>query len=185
MNSAEPNPVLRRNRPSRSGCNRPRSCAGPLRPLAANGMSMVIQNPRTTYLISLLCICLAGCGPSEPSVRVVGNLSSNDLVQFKRVVFKEMINRRGSKTSIKTIAVTTNNLYELERRIIPVLAAHATNDTAKARLHEIENRVLSAPGQSNLAVEVWYDDANARRGEAGYALENGSNGWKVFVELGR
>jgi hypothetical protein len=153
-------------------------------------MKTLIENARSTFLISLPAIvaCLVACGPREAPIRIIGSLSSNDLAQIQQTVCEEMVERSGSANGrpIKSIQVTTNNLYEMDRQFLPVLAALATtNHSAKVRFHEIEKRVHASAGQSNPAVNVWYADSNARWGEAGYTLEKGSNGWKVISILGR
>jgi hypothetical protein len=105
------------------------------------------------------------------------------------MVSEEMIRRPGSPSRglIKSIAVTTNYMYQVERRILSSLAAEATtNPTAEVRLHRMEKRFALLSNEiSTAAVDVWYADTHARSGEAGYALEKGSNGWKITGELVR
>jgi len=88
---------------------------------------------------------------------------------------------------IKSIEDTTNNAYELDRRLLSSLAAEAmTNPTVEGDLRTMEKRIRThSGGASDPAVEVWYADKGARWGEAGYILEKGSNDWKVTVELFR
>ena len=89
--------------------------------------------------------------------------------------------------SAKSLEVTTNNLHELDKRILSLLAAEATtNNAVEVQLHEMEKRIRTQPNTgTDPAVEVWYAAKKARWGAAGYILEKGSNGWKVTIELSR
>ena len=132
-------------------------------------MSTRIRNRSLVPLGLSLCMvaCLAACGPNK-TARVTGNLSSNDVVQIKRAACAAIIKRLGSASNhpLKSIQVTTNNLHEIEGRL-----------RSSAREPSTTEKTTSPP------VAVWYVDANARWGEAGYILQKGTNDWKVTVEL--
>ena len=53
--------------------------------------------------------CAVGCAPSEPPVRVTGDLSSNDVVQIQPAVRQEMSLRLHSASGhpIKSVAAAT------------------------------------------------------------------------------
>jgi hypothetical protein len=127
----------------------------------------------TAFLLVFACCIsafLTGCGSGTGPLRVTGNLSSNDVVQIERAVHEGMIRRLGSarRRPIKSIEITTNNLYEIQKRL----------DWPSGQPIPVEAR-------TNIAVDVWYADAHARWGEAGYTLERSTNGWNIISELFR
>ena len=135
-----------------------------------------------------LCILIFAVG-CEPEVRVVGNLSSNDLAAIKATVHGHLIQRWGlASRPIKSIATTTNNSYENDKRWLLVVDAWAkTNASFEAPLRKLRERFDTrlATEATNLAVKVWYADTNARWGEAGFILERQTAGWKIVSELFR
>ena len=142
----------------------------------------------TVRLLSFMFLiaCVAGCGQSTPPMRVAGNLSSNDVAQVVRAVREGMTARFHSASGrpIKSIEVTTNNLYEIDRGWVSRLSSKATtNPAAETQLQEMQNRVQSE--RPRPAVEVWYADRFARWGEAGFIVEIETNDWKITVELFR
>ena len=151
--------------------------------------------------ICLLIAILLGLSSSS-HVTVSGHLTASVIGEIRSVVRQENFLRwrslalRWSPTilqrwvanisrPIKSIDVTTNNLHELNKRILSSLAAQAaTNPAVEVELQEMEMRMRKQPDAgNNQTVEVWYADKNARWGQAGYTLEKGSNGWKATIEL--
>ncbi len=97
-------------------------------------------------LLSSMCLvaCVAGCNHAPP-MRVTGNLSSNDVAQIVRAVHEGMTARFHSATGrpIKSIEVTTNSLYEIDRGWVSRLSSEAaTNPAAEKRLHEMQKREM-------------------------------------------
>ena len=152
-------------------------------------MSTPIQSARVKLLMSLLWLTspLIGCTHSETEVWVTGDVSSKDLAEIKRSVSNEIVKRSGARASIRSVVCTTNNRYAMAKQTQSLLGALATsNRNAEFHLRQAEKVIDSgSSGITNCAVDVWYSDAKARWGEAGFRLEKGSNGWEIISELSR
>lgn len=155
-------------------------------------MSSTARQSLASFLIrgAWIVACLVGCSRTQlPPVQVSGPLSSNDFVQVSRVVSQEMLERFHTTNGrpIKAIEVTTTNLYEWYRQGLAWSTVQPkTNTAAQAQSRHLEKLLASlAAAKTNFAVNVWYTDAHARWGEAGYLVEKGTNGWKVAMEFFR
>jgi hypothetical protein len=142
----------------------------------------------TIWLSLSLCVVgfVVGCDQGKPPLHVTGNLPSNDVAQIERAVREGIIVRFHSSNgyAIKSINVTTNNSYEWDRLLVSRLSSRAeTNPAVEPKLYEAQKRLQTE--RPRPAVEVWYADKNARRGEAGFLVEKGSNGWEITSELYR
>ena len=151
----------------------------------------------STQALTLLLICLLnifagglGCSQSSPRVRVVGDVSSNDLTEIREVVHQELMKRLVSADNhpIKSVEVTTNNSYWRDRLMLISLEERAKTDSQiseyRQKLGE-RFRSRSESEATNPAVDVWYANTKARWGEAGYTLEKAGTGWKIISELSR
>ena len=131
-----------------------------------------------------------GCSQSSPSIRVVGDVSSSDLVEIKKVVRQGVIKRVGSTDNhpIRLVEVTTNNSYWSDHFLLISLEARPpTNSQINEYTKRLRQRFQSRSegDATNPAVYVWYADTNSRWGEAGYILEKDGTGWKIISELSR
>jgi hypothetical protein len=141
------------------------------------------------FLVGILTSGL-GCSQSIPSVRVVGDVSSNDLAEIKEIVHQKMMKGLGSTDNhpIRSVEVTTNNSYWSDHFLLISLEERSkTNSQINEITQRLRQRFQSrSEGEvTNPAVYVWYADTNARWGEAGYALEKDGAGWKIISELFR
>src|SRR5262249_36985278 len=136
-----------------------------------------------------MLICGLGCRPSNPQMRVVGNVPSNELPAIMETVNRQLQERYGSSGGrpITSVEASTNNSYRMDQVLLSALeASKKTNASFERRLQEVRERVESRRTQAtNLAFAVWYADRNARWGEAGYVVEKRGTGWKVVSELFR
>jgi hypothetical protein len=124
------------------------------------------------HLVFAFCTSafLTGCNSGSMPLRVTGNLSSNDVVQIERLAHKDIIRRLGSTSarSIKSIEITTDYSYHIQKLLnLPV------------------GQPIPVEARTATAIDVWYADANAHWGEAGYTLERRTNGWNIISELFR
>ena len=155
-------------------------------------MSTLVSTQSHILLLCLVGILAGGlgCSQSSPSVRVVGDVSSNDLVEIKEIVRQEVMKRVGSTDihPIRSVEVTTNNSYWSDHFLLSSLEERPkTNSQINEYTQKLRQRFQSRSegDATNPAVYVWYADTNARWGEAGYALEKDGTGWKVISELFR
>jgi hypothetical protein len=155
-------------------------------------MNMLVSIQAHILLLCLVGILAGGlgCSQSSPSVRVVGHVSSNDLVEIKKIVRQEVMKRVGSPDNhpIRSVEVTTNNSYWSDHFLLISLEERPkTNSQINEYTQKLRQRLQSRSegDATNPAVYVWYADTNARWGEAGYTLEKDGTGWKIISELFR